>query len=90
MIFGIFALFFLLRKRFFEKLSYALTVVLASCISLLSVWYASSAPALYCTAITSGIAMEIWSLYFFIKAVYATEKENSARSRCGIRENQPR
>lgn len=81
---GLFALFLLLRKRFFPDFSYGVSLGLSSALSLVSVWYASAAPALYCTAISSGLAMEIWSLYFFVKAVYATEKENRAILYAGI------
>ncbi|MBR5739584.1 MAG: hypothetical protein IKY02_06295 [Lachnospiraceae bacterium] len=77
-IIGVFALFFLLRKRFFKDLSYGATVLLSAAVSFMSVWYASAAPAMYCTAIASGLAMEIWSIYFFVKAVYGTESENRA------------
>lgn len=81
---GLFSLFFLLRRRFFKQLSLALTLLLAASFSLMSVWYAVSAPALYCTAITAGLCMEIWSLFFFIKAVYDTEMENRAILYAGI------
>ncbi|MBR5739267.1 MAG: hypothetical protein IKY02_04685 [Lachnospiraceae bacterium] len=81
---GLFALFLLLRKKFFPELSFGLTLSLASALSLVSVWYASSAPALYCTAISSGLAMEIWSLFFFVKAVYGTERENRAILYAGL------
>ena len=81
---GLFALFLLLRKRFFKDFSFGMTLGLAAALSLASVWYASSAPALYCTAITSGLAMEIWSLFFFFKAVYVTENENKAIFYAGL------
>ncbi|MBQ5952879.1 MAG: hypothetical protein IJL47_02360 [Lachnospiraceae bacterium] len=76
-IIGLFTLFFLLRKHFFPRLSVRITAVLSSALSLMSLWYAVSTPALYCTAITSGIAMEVWSLYFFIRAVYTDEPEDN-------------
>ena len=81
---GLFTLFLLLRKRFFKDFSYGMTVGLSSALSLMSVWYATSAPALYCTAISSGLATEIWSLFFFVKAVYGTENENRAILYAGI------
>jgi len=83
-IIGFFALVLLLRKRFFPRVSYWLMTGVAAAVSLAAVWYASAAPALYCTAITAGLVMEIWSLYFFFKAVYATENENRAILRAGI------
>ena len=43
---------------------------LATAFSMMSVWYSVDAPALYCTAITSALCMEIWSLFFFVRAVW--------------------
>ena len=48
---------------------------LASAFSIMGIWYSIDAPALYCTAITSGLCMEIWSLFFFIRAVWIEENE---------------
>ena len=73
---GIFALFHLLRKRFFEKLPYYLHLALCVAFSVMSVWYAAAEPALYCTAITAALALEVWSLYFFVRGVYVEKKEN--------------
>lgn len=75
-IFGIFALFQLLSKRFFPKLPHSVYLALSVAISGMCIWYASAEPALYCTAITAALALEIWSLFFFIKAVWDTEEEN--------------
>ena len=73
---GMFALFHLLRKRFFEKLPYYLYLALSVAFSVMSVWYAAAEPALYCTAITAALALEVWSLYFFVRGVYVEKKEN--------------
>ena len=73
---GIFALFALLQKRFFKKLPYGVYLLLSAAFSVMSVWYAAAEPALYCTAITAALALETWSLYFFIRAVYVEKKEN--------------
>lgn len=81
---GLFLFFALLRKRFFKRMNLAVSLALSAAISLMSVWYASAAPALYCTAITAGLAMEIWSLWFFFKAVYDTESENKAVFLAGV------
>lgn len=70
LIVGIFALFRLLARRFFPKLSVAAYLALASAFSLMSVWYFVDAPSLYCTAIASAVCMEVWSLFFFVRAVY--------------------
>lgn len=73
---GIFVLFDLLRKRFFKDLPYGVYLILSAAFSVMSVWYSTAEPALYCTAITAAIALEIWSLYFFIRAVWAEQREN--------------
>ncbi len=73
-ILGIFALFQLMARRFFRHLPASVCLALASACSVMSVWYAAAEPALYCTAITAAIALQIWSLYFFIRAVWVETK----------------
>lgn len=73
---GIFATFHMLAKRFFPRITWGMYVSYASAVSIMSIWYSVSAPALYCTAITSGLCMEIWSLYFFMRAVWVESEEN--------------
>ena len=73
---GFFVLFHLLRKRFFPKLPYWVYLALSAAFSVMSIWYSIAEPALYCTAITSAIALEVWSLYFFIRAVWHEQAEN--------------
>jgi hypothetical protein len=73
---GVFALFHLLSKLFFKKMHYSAYLALSVSFSVMSVWYSSAEPALYCTAITAAIALEVWSLFFFVKAVWAERKEN--------------
>lgn len=78
---GVFLLFRFLAKRFFPKISAGMYLTLSVAFSFVSLWYSVSAPALYCTAISAGICMEIWSLFFFMKAVYGCEKaENEWKS----------
>lgn len=74
---GIFLLFHMLAKRFFKKLPFSVYLSLSVSFSLMSVWFSIAQPALYCTAITAAIALEVWSLYFFIKAVWIKREENS-------------
>lgn len=74
-ILGVFMLFSKLAKRFFKELPLSMYLFLSVAVSTMSVWYIVGAPALYCTAIASAICMEIWSLYFFIKAVYDKNTE---------------
>ena len=73
---GIFMLFRLLSKRFFAKLPFSVYLALSVAVSVMSVWYAAAEPALYCTAITAALALMVWSLYFFVKAVYVEQREN--------------
>ena len=81
---GIFVLFDLLAKRFFKRLPYGVYLALSVAFSVMSVWYATAEPALYCTAITAGLALETWSLYFFIRAVYVEKGENKQLFLAGI------
>ncbi len=73
---GIFMLFSLLRRLFFKKLPFSVHLCLCVAFSCMSVWYSAAEPALYCTAIVSAIALEVWSLYFFVCAVYCEQREN--------------
>lgn len=73
---GIFTLFRLLSRLFFKKMPYGVYLALSVAVSVMSVWYAAAEPALYCTAITAAMALQIWSLYFFIRAVWGETTEN--------------
>lgn len=73
---GVFVLFRLLCKRLFPKLPFSVYLSLSVAVSAMSVWYASAEPALYCTAITAALALQVWSLYFFVRAVYMEQREN--------------
>ncbi len=73
---GIFVLFHMLTKLFFKKLPYSMYIAGSVAFSVMSVWFAVAQPALYCTAITGAVALEIWSLYFFIRAVWGEKCEN--------------
>lgn len=81
---GMFLLFYLLRKRFFEKMPLWMYLALSAAMSVMSLWYATAEPALYCTAITAAMALEIWSLYFFIRGVWVERKENRQLLFAGI------
>ena len=72
---GVFATFYILSRKFFDKITFVMYLFLAAAFSVMSIWYSIDAPALYCTAITSALCMEIWSLFFFIKAVWIEENE---------------
>lgn len=75
-IIGFFMLFYTLSKALFPKITAVMYISLSVAFSAASIWYSIGSPALYCTAITSGICMEVWSLYFFVRAVWIEEKEN--------------
>ncbi len=74
-ILGLFALFWQMAKKWFKELTFGLYLALAVSLSIMSVWYSIDTPALYCTAITAGICMEVWSLYFFVKGVFVESNE---------------
>lgn len=67
---GLFLLFAYLSKKFFPKLPFAVYLLLTTAVTVMSIWYCVSYPALYCTAIISALCMMIWSLYFFVRAVF--------------------
>ena len=69
-IIGLFLLFSYLTKRFFPKIPLCIFFLLSSAVAIMSIWYCVAAPALYCTAILSAICLMVWSLYFFIRAVF--------------------
>ena len=73
---GLFVLFRLLVRLFFKPLPYSVFLTLSVAFSVMSVWYSTAEPALYCTAITAALALEIWSLYCFIRAVWGEQREN--------------
>ena len=75
---GLFAFFRLLSKRLFPKLSFLVYLFLGAAVSITSVVHCVAKPAMYMTAFAAGFCMEIWSVYFFVKAVWATENENRA------------
>ena len=51
---GLFCLFRRLARRFFPQLPMAVYLALAAAFSMMSVFYATAEPALYCTAITAA------------------------------------
>ena len=70
---GLFLLFAYLAKKFFPKMPFIVFLLLSTAVAVMSVWYCVSYPALYCTAISSALCMMIWSLYFFVRAVFDGE-----------------
>lgn len=72
-IIGLFALFYLLAKKFFPRMSFGVYLITAFTLSLVSISYCTEAPALYCTASSSGLCMEVWSVYFFVRAAWCND-----------------
>ena len=83
-ILAVFLLFRLFAKKFFKNLSLSAYIFMSVSFSIMSVWYAVAAPALYCTAIMSALCVMIWGIYWFFKAVYDTENENKAIALAGL------
>ncbi len=69
-IIGFFYLFYILSRRFFPKFPFSQYLLLSSAFSILSIGYSIAAPALYCTAIVSGICMMVWSIICFFKGAW--------------------
>lgn len=69
---------FLLGYKMIRKIGADIPIVvycvLSSCLSLMTLWCAVKYPAMYCTAIVSGICFMLWSLYFIIDAFYIREE----------------
>ncbi len=77
---GIFTTFYTLVKTFFRRMSLSIYLALSVAFSIVSVWYSTAAPALYCTAVSAAVCMEIWSIFFFLNAVFcSTEEKHSIR-----------
>ena len=72
-IIGLFALLYFLAKKFFPRMSFGVYLTAAFTLSLVSIFYCIEAPALYCTASSSGLCMEVWSIYFFCRAAWAND-----------------
>lgn len=75
-IIAIFCLFYLLSRLFFKKLPFGVYLAMSTVVSFMSNWYHATTPSLYCTAISAAVCLAIWSIYFFIKAVFSETDEN--------------
>ena len=79
-IIGLFLFFRLLSKRFFPKLSFMVYLFLGAAVSVTSMVHCVAKPAMYMTAFSAAFCMEIWSVYFYVKAVWATKTEDENRA----------
>lgn len=77
-IIGFFLLFAFLAKRFFPHMTKALYLLGSISFSIVSIWLTVPGPAMYCTAISGALCLEIWSLFLFLKAVYDAPSEKKA------------
>lgn len=75
---GVFALFDLLGRRFFKKMPFALYLLICAAVAYLSLWNAVATPALYAMCIVCALALAVWSVYLFARAVWFIEDENRA------------
>lgn len=75
---GIFALFWLLGRRFFRQIPLALYLLLCTAVSYLSLWNAIATPQLYAMTIVCALALAVWSLYCFARAVWCIKSDNRA------------
>ena len=77
-IIGMFSLFYFICKKFYKSTRISTYILLSVSLSIISIWVSILQPALYCTAIVSGLCMAIWSIYFFLKAAYDDCSENKS------------
>ena len=75
-IIGLFYLFYILCKCFFQKFPFSMYLLLSSVFSILSIGYSISAPALYCTAIVSAVCLMVWCIIFFLQGAWI-EKDDT-------------
>ena len=71
---GFFALLKFLAEKFFPCLSLKIYLSLAVALSLVSISYCTEAPALYCTAISAGLALEVWSVFLLMRATFTVRR----------------
>ena len=76
-IIGMFYLFFILCRNFFPRFPLSQYLVLTSAFAILSIGYSIAAPALYCTAIVSGVCLMVWCIICFLKGAWI-EKDKGA------------
>lgn len=69
-IIGLFYLFYILCRKFFPRFPFSLYLLLSSAFSVLSISYSIAAPALYCTAIVSGVCLMVWCIICFLKGAW--------------------
>lgn len=71
---GFFALFYAIVQKYYKRLPMGTYLSVSCAVSFISLWYAVKYPALYCTAITSGICLAVWGIYFCFRAFVVDEE----------------
>lgn len=71
---GFFALFYAIGQKYSKRLPMGSYLSVSCAVSFISLWYAVKYPALYCTAITSGICLSVWGIFFCFKAFVVDEE----------------
>lgn len=77
-IIGLFMFFRMMARKYFPKLPLAVYILMASAVSLASTIQCIAKPALYMTAFSAGICMEIWSIFFYVRAVWIEKDSDRA------------
>lgn len=67
-IFGMFVLFEFLHGKYETSMKKSMLILVSTAFSMASVWFFTTAPALYCTAISSAVCMMVWAIYFWARA----------------------
>lgn len=67
---GLFMFFRMMARKFFPKIPLAVYILMASAVSIASMIQCIAKPALYMTAFSAGICMEIWSVCCYVRAVW--------------------
>lgn len=74
---AVFLLFLKMLRAFRFRMPFGLYLLLCTVSSVVCVLFAMETPSLYLAAVVSAMAFELWSLYFFIDAVYCREGKTS-------------
>ena len=74
---GLAVYFLWLARKKFPQMTIGLLILLLILFSMLSTVYVTKFPTLYQTPIACGMMLEVWSLYFFSRAVWEKRTEQS-------------
>ena len=74
-IIAFFLLFYMLAKKFYKKIPLGTYILVTSAVCLITMGYCVQAPALYCTAISGGVCLALWSIMLYCFGVFFAKKE---------------